>query len=77
MMPSSFGAKGLMEIPDVRRADIMNRHGQHEKDVGRGRADHPKPRHVAMLAEIDAERAIPAVQPRLPELMNGYGEAAD
>jgi flagellar motor switch protein FliG len=25
MMPSSFGAKVLMQIPDSRRADIMNR----------------------------------------------------
>jgi flagellar motor switch protein FliG len=55
MMPSSFGAKVLMQIPDGRRADIMNR-TVNMKEVSPTAAQIIEKRVVNLINEIEAER---------------------
>jgi flagellar motor switch protein FliG len=68
MMPSSFGAKVLMELPDTRRADIMNR-TVNLKDVSPKAAQIIEKRVVALIAEIEAERNSGG-SAKVAELMN-------
>ncbi|TCL75601.1 flagellar motor switch protein FliG [Rhizobium sp. BK251] len=68
MMPSSFGAKVLLELPDSRRADIMHR-TVNMKDVSPKAAQIIENRVVSLLAEIDAERNS-AGSTKVAELMN-------
>lgn len=55
MLPSSFGAKVLMQLPDGRRADIMNR-TVNMRDVSPRAAQIIENRVNELVAEIDAER---------------------
>ncbi|MDB5657374.1 MAG: fliG [Tardiphaga sp.] len=68
MMPSSFGAKVLMEIPEARRADIMNR-TVNMKDVSPKASEIIEKRVYALLAEIDTERNSGG-SAKVAELMN-------
>ncbi len=68
MMPSSFGAKVLMQLPDTRRADIMNR-TVNLKDVSPKAAQIIEKRVVALIAEIEAERNSGGSN-KVAELMN-------
>jgi flagellar motor switch protein FliG len=68
MMPSSFGAKVLMELPDTRRADIMNR-TVNLKDVSPKAAQIIEKRVVTLIAEIEAERNSGGSN-KVAELMN-------
>ena len=68
MMPSSFGAKVLLQLPDAQRADIMNR-TVNLKDVSPKAAQIIENRVVSLLAEIDAERNA-AGSTKVAELMN-------
>ncbi|MGA1800663.1 flagellar motor switch protein FliG [Rhizobium sp. HT1-10] len=68
MMPSSFGAKVLMQIPDAQRADIMNR-TVNLKDVSPKAAQIIENRVVALLAEIEMERNAGG-SAKVAELMN-------
>jgi flagellar motor switch protein FliG len=68
MMPSAFGAKVLMQIPDAQRADIMNR-TVNLKDVSPKAAQIIENRVVALLAEIDMERNAGG-SAKVAELMN-------
>jgi len=68
MMPSSFGAKVLMQIPDGRRADIMNR-TVNLKSVSPKAAQIIEKQVMTLLAEIDAEKnSIGSA--KVAELMN-------
>src|SRR6478752_3616572 len=68
MMPSSFGAKVLMQIPDGRRADIMNR-TVNLKSVSPKAAQIIEKQVMSLLAEIDAEKnSIGST--KVAELMN-------
>ena len=68
MMPSSFGAKVLMQIPDSRRADIMNR-TVNLKAVSPKAAQIIEKQVMTLLAEIDAEKnSIGST--KVAELMN-------
>ena len=68
MMPSSFGAKVLMQIPDSRRADIMNR-TVNLKAVSPKAAMIIEKQVMTLLAEIDAEKnSIGST--KVAELMN-------
>ncbi|MCB5202637.1 flagellar motor switch protein FliG [Neorhizobium sp. T786] len=55
MLPSSFGAKVLLQLPESRRADIMNR-TVNMKDVSPKAAQIIENRVVNLIAAIDAER---------------------
>jgi flagellar motor switch protein FliG len=68
MMPSSFGAKVLMELPETRRADIMNR-TVNLKEVSPKAAQIIEKRVVALIAEIEAERNSGG-SAKVAELMN-------
>ena len=68
MMPSSFGAKVLLELPESRRADIMNR-TVNLKDVSPKAAQIIEKRVVSLLVEIDSERNSNG-SAKVAELMN-------
>jgi len=68
MMPSSFGAKVLLQLPDNRRADIMNR-TVNLKDVSPKAAQIIENRVLGLMAEIDAERNASG-STKVAELMN-------
>lgn len=68
MMPSSFGAKVLLQLPDSRRADIMNR-TVNLKDVSPKAAQIIENRVVMLLNEIEAERNSSGSN-KVAELMN-------
>ena len=68
MMPSSFGAKVLLELPEMRRADIMNR-TVNLKEVSPKAAQIIENRVVALIEEIDAERNATG-STKVAELMN-------
>ena len=55
MLPSSFGAKVLLTIPDEQRADIMNR-TVNMKEVSPTAAQIIEKRVLALIAEVEAER---------------------
>ncbi|MEN9895963.1 MAG: flagellar motor switch protein FliG, partial [Pseudomonadota bacterium] len=55
MLPSSFGAKVLLEIPDNRRADILNR-TVNLKNVSAKAAEIIEKRVYEMMGELEAER---------------------
>ena len=55
MLPSSFGAKVLLQLPDSRRADIMNR-TVNLKEVSPKAAQIIENRVNELVAEIEAER---------------------
>ena len=55
MLPSSFGAKVLLTIPDGQRADIMNR-TVNMKDVSQTAAQIIEKRVMALIADVEAER---------------------
>ena len=55
MLPSSFGAKVLLTIPDEQRADIMNR-TVNMKEVSPAAAQIIEKRVISLIAELDAER---------------------
>lgn len=68
MMPSAFGAKVLLEIPEERRGDIMNR-TVNLKDVSAKAAQIIEKRVVALLVELEAEKnAVGSI--KAAELMN-------
>jgi flagellar motor switch protein FliG len=68
MLPSSFGAKVLMTIPDEQRADIMNR-TVNMKDVSPAAAQIIEKRVMLLIADIDAERNA-AGSTKVADLMN-------
>jgi flagellar motor switch protein FliG len=68
MLPSVFGAKVLLTIPDEQRADIMNR-TVNMKDVSPTAAQIIEKRVMALIAEIDAERNANG-STKVAELMN-------
>jgi flagellar motor switch protein FliG len=68
MMPSSFGAKVLMQLPDSRRADIMNR-TVNMKNVSPKAAQIIENQVIALLAEVEAERNA-AGSSKVADLMN-------
>jgi len=68
MMPSSFGAKVLLQLPEMRRADIMNR-TVNLKEVSPKAAQIIENRVVALIAELDAERNATG-STKVAELMN-------
>lgn len=68
MMPSTFGAKVLMELPDNRRADIMNR-TVNLKGVSPKAAQIIEKQVMTLLAEVDAERNASGSS-KVAELMN-------
>jgi flagellar motor switch protein FliG len=68
MMPSNFGAKVLMMVPEERRADIMNRTVS-LKNVSPTAAKIIENRVVMLLAEAEAERNL-AGPAKVAELMN-------
>lgn len=55
MLPSSFGAKVLLQLPESRRADIMNR-TVNMKDVSPKAAQIIETRVVDLIGAIEAER---------------------
>lgn len=68
MMPSSFGAKVLMKLPDSRRADIMNR-TVNLKNVSPKAAQIIENRVIELIDEIEAERNSTG-SAKVAELMN-------
>jgi len=68
MMPSSFGAKVLLQLPEAQRADIMNR-TVNLKDVSPKAAQIIENRVLGLMAEIDAERNASG-STKVAELMN-------
>ncbi|WP_429944040.1 flagellar motor switch protein FliG [Agrobacterium vitis] len=68
MLPSSFGAKVLIKLPDSRRADIMNR-TVNLKNVSPQAAQIIENRVVELISEIDAERNSVGTA-KVAELMN-------
>jgi flagellar motor switch protein FliG len=68
MMPSSFGAKVLLELPESRRADVMNR-TVNLKEVSPKAAQIIEKRVVSLLIEIDQERNSNG-SAKVAELMN-------
>ncbi len=68
MMPSSFGAKVLLQLPDNRRADIMNR-TVNMKGVSPKAAQIIENQVMTLLAEIDAERNASG-STKVADLMN-------
>lgn len=67
-MPSSFGAKVLLQLPDNRRADIMNR-AVNMKEVSPKAAEIIEKRVMELVAAVDAERASNG-SAKVAELMN-------
>lgn len=67
-MPSMFGAKVLLEIPDERRADIMNR-AVNMKEVSPKAAQIIEKRVVELVTALDAERSSNGSS-KVAELMN-------
>ena len=55
MLPSNFGAKVLLEIPEGQRADIMNR-TVNMKEVSQTAAQIIENRVISLINEIEAER---------------------
>ncbi|WP_313616012.1 flagellar motor switch protein FliG [Agrobacterium sp.] len=68
MLPSAFGAKVLLTIPDEQRADIMNR-TVNMKDVSPAAAQIIEKRVMALIAEIEAERNASG-SAKVADLMN-------
>lgn len=68
MLPSSFGAKVLMTLPDARRADLMNR-TVNMKEVSPAVAQIIEKQVVALINEIEAERNASG-STKVAELMN-------
>lgn len=68
MLPSSFGAKVLLKLPESRRADIMNR-TVNLKNVSPKAAQIIENRVHELIAEIDAERSSNGSS-KVAELMN-------
>jgi len=68
MLPSIFGAKVLLQLPDSQRADIMNR-TVNMKDVNPKAAMIIENRVVMLIAEIEAERNSNGSN-KVAELMN-------
>ncbi|MDE1992747.1 MAG: flagellar motor switch protein FliG [Rhizobiaceae bacterium] len=68
MMPSSFGAKVLLQLPEEQRADIMNR-TVNLKDVSPKAAQIIENRVLGLMAEIEAERNA-AGSTKVADLMN-------
>ena len=68
MLPSSFGAKVLLQLPESRRADIMNR-TVNMKDVSTKAAQIIEKRVVELIEAIDAERNSQG-SAKVAELMN-------
>ncbi|PZU84394.1 MAG: flagellar motor switch protein FliG [Shinella sp.] len=68
MLPSSFGAKVLLKLPESRRADIMNR-TVNLKNVSPKAAQIIENRVHDLIAEIDAERNSTG-STKVAELMN-------
>lgn len=67
-MPSSFGAKVLLQLPESRRADIMNR-AVNMKEVSPKAAQIIENRVIELIAAIDAERNANGSN-KVAELMN-------
>ncbi|MBV2185472.1 MAG: flagellar motor switch protein FliG [Rhizobium sp.] len=68
MLPSAFGAKVLLKLPESRRADIMNR-TVNLKGVSPKAAQIIENRVHDLIAEIDAERSSTG-STKVAELMN-------
>lgn len=68
MLPSSFGAKVLLKLPESRRADIMNR-TVNLKNVSPKAAQIIENRVQDLIAEIEAERTSNG-STKVAELMN-------
>jgi flagellar motor switch protein FliG len=68
MMPSTFGAKILLQLPEMQRADIMNR-TVNLKDVSPKAAQIIENRVVSLLSEIEVERSASG-STKVAELMN-------
>ena len=68
MLPSSFGAKLLMQLPDAQRADIMNR-TVNMKDVSPKAAQIIENRVIELIQLIEAERNSNGSN-KVAELMN-------
>lgn len=68
MLPSAFGAKVLLQLPDSRRADIMNR-TVNLKTVSPKAAQIIENRVIELVAEIEAERNSIGSS-KVAELMN-------
>ncbi|MGY5778582.1 flagellar motor switch protein FliG [Rhizobium sp. LEGMi135b] len=68
MMPSAFGAKILLQLPEAQRADIMNR-TVNIKDVSPKAAQIIENRVLGLMAEIDAERNASG-STKVADLMN-------
>ena len=68
MLPSSFGAKVLMTIPDEQRADIMNR-TVNMKEVSPTASQIIEKRVISLIADIEAERNA-AGSAKVADLMN-------
>jgi len=68
MIPSAFGAKVLLELPESRRADIMNR-TVNMKDVSPKAAQIIENRVIDLVAKIEAERNSNGAN-KVAELMN-------
>lgn len=68
MLPSSFGAKVLIKLPDSRRADIMNR-TVNLKNVSAQAAQIIENRVVELIGEIEADRNSTGTA-KVAELMN-------
>lgn len=68
MLPSSFGAKVLLQLPDSRRADIMNR-TVNMKEVSPKAAQIIENRVIELIDAIEAERNS-AGSAKVADLMN-------
>ncbi|XUY27127.1 flagellar motor switch protein FliG [Agrobacterium sp. rho-8.1] len=68
MLPSSFGAKVLLIIPDEQRADIMNR-TVNMKEVSPAATQIIEKRVLNLIVELDAERNA-AGSTKVADLMN-------
>lgn len=68
MLPSSFGAKVLLQLPDSRRADIMHR-TVNMKDVSPKAAQIIENRVVELIGEIEQDRNSTGTN-KVAELMN-------
>ena len=68
MLPSSFGAKVLLQLPDSRRADIMNR-TVNMKEVSPKAAQIIENRVMELIGEIEAEKNSIGTN-KVAELMN-------
>ncbi len=68
MLPSSFGAKVLLQLPDSRRADIMNR-TVNMRDVSPKAAQIIENRVIELINEIEAEKNSVGTN-KVAELMN-------